>query len=109
MNPDHCKAKIFGGYHFHHCSKKASLDGYCGTHHPDKVKARYDAKMAKLQARWDAKDAAREAVKAEREALELDARRYRWMLSQSPHRLAKLNFADLSNEVDFGMQLDESK
>ncbi len=36
------------------CSRKAKLDGYCGQHHPDSVKARDDASKAK----WDAECAA---------------------------------------------------
>ena len=38
---------------FRQCSRKAVKDGYCKQHHPDSVKARDDASMAKFRAKCD--------------------------------------------------------
>lgn len=63
-----CKGKVWGDYHFYGCAKKATLDGYCGTHHPEKLAARHakqaaksKAKMAAMYAKWDRASALKEA------------------------------------------------
>lgn len=42
-----CKARVqsrFGFGRYHQCSRQASVDGYCKTHHPDAVKKRRAAR-----------------------------------------------------------------
>lgn len=48
-----CKVQVGYGWSKHQCSRGATRDGYCGTHHPDATKAR----RAKLDAKWQAKQA----------------------------------------------------
>lgn len=59
---ERCKAKVFedrGGYHG--CVRNATLDGYCGTHHPNAIAARRaksDARYTAQKMAWDARRAA---------------------------------------------------
>lgn len=48
-----CKQRRWGVWNEVSCGKRATRDGYCGTHHPD-AKARRDAKRAE---RWQAENA----------------------------------------------------
>ncbi len=53
----HCKATILGGsggWRRISCSKKATKDSYCGTHHPDAVKRR-EAKAKAEMKEWHEK------------------------------------------------------
>jgi len=53
---ERCKEQIWrsGSWGHSGCSKRATRDGFCATHHPDAKKAR----LEKRDAAWKAKDAA---------------------------------------------------
>lgn len=57
-----CKEKVFRGFHYFPCGRKATKDGYCGIHHPDKIAARDAKQKAKWDAEWHAKKAKQEEV-----------------------------------------------
>lgn len=66
---DFCVARTQGSapwYRGGPCSRKAVRDGYCGIHHPDKVKARREKAAAEAKARCDAKQARSPWAVAER-------------------------------------------
>jgi hypothetical protein len=59
-----CKAVIRGGsaWHTSYCSKPATRDGWCGTHHPEAAQRRKDKaaqRDAELNAQWEAERIAR--------------------------------------------------
>lgn len=52
MNVPRCKKTVFpsdrwGAFHPHQCTRKATKDGYCKTHHPDAEKERGEKSHAK--------------------------------------------------------------
>ena len=56
-----CVAGVWNLHRHHQCENRASIDDWCGMHHPDKVKARRDA----VDAKWRKKQA---DIKAARDA-----------------------------------------
>lgn len=46
---ERCKEKVWGGFHFHRCLRKAVKDGYCKQHHPDSVAKRREASDKRYQ------------------------------------------------------------
>lgn len=54
----YCKQVLFRDWRQSRCSNLAKLDGYCIIHHPDNVKKREEAKIA----RWEEKAAQRMAL-----------------------------------------------
>lgn len=65
-DPTRCKQMVWSEWSSHQCASKAKKDGYCMTHHPDRVAA----KRAAREAKWDAESKARSeqwAVEGRRE------------------------------------------
>lgn len=62
MNAVKCKAKVFRGYHYYPCEKKATKGEYCGTHDPVRIAERASKKDAAWKAEWDAKKAAQAEI-----------------------------------------------
>ena len=61
-----CAGKVWDGWQNTSCRRKASIDNFCGIHHPDKVKARED----KRNARWEQESKARRELWAQEKKLQ---------------------------------------
>ena len=55
--PDGCLADVWNNWQHYPCRNKAKKDGFCMTHHPDKLKARQDKAELKTKARDNARAA----------------------------------------------------
>lgn len=54
MEKGRCKKKeTWNGYNYSQCSRKATKDGYCWQHHPDKVAERERLSEEKFQRKLD--------------------------------------------------------
>lgn len=50
LDPTRCKAQVcdFTSWHWYQCQRKATKDGWCWQHHPDKERARHDASVRRF-------------------------------------------------------------
>jgi len=52
LDPVYCSARVRHGWHDHQCRRKAVRGGWCMQHHPDSVRARRAATIARYDAKW---------------------------------------------------------
>ena len=107
---ERCKQTVYpndrwGAFHPHQCSKFATKDGYCKTHHPDTLAA----KRRKVDEEYQLRVASLNAEKKSKDAMRLNAARYVWLREnhlQTGSDSWIRTGDDLDEAIDAGMEAD---
>lgn len=99
-DPARCIEPVWKGYGHHQCGNKAKQDGFCMSHHPQRVADKRAARNQRWNDEWTAKEEARQA---EKDHTALTEKALAWVLKHGHHGQDCYSARNFERDCDCGL------